>query len=63
MHVDKNVCDSLIGTILNIDGKSKDTNNAWIDLANLNICSELHMVKDGNKWIKPAAEFTILVAD
>ena len=48
---------------MNIDGKSKDTNNARLDLTNLNVCLELHMVKDGNKWIKPATEFTILVVN
>ena len=57
------MCDSLLGTILNIDGKSKDTNNARFDLANLNVCLELYMVKDCNKWIKPAVEFTLSVAD
>ena len=63
MHVEKNVCDNLLGTILNIDGKLKDTNNARLDLANLNVCPELHMVKNGNKWIKLAAKFTWSVAD
>jgi len=24
MHIEKNVCDNLIGTLLNLDGKSKD---------------------------------------
>ena len=63
MHVEKNMCDSLSGIIMKIDGKSKDTNNARFDLTNLNIRPELHMVKDGNKWIKPVAKFTMLVTD
>ena len=63
MHVEKNVCDNLIGTILNIDGKSKDTIKARFDLANLNVYPKLHMVKDGNKWIKPAVDFTMSVAN
>ena len=63
MHVEKNVCDSLLGTLMNINGKSKETNNARFDLANLNVCLELHMVKDGNKWIKLVVEFTMSVAD
>ena len=37
--------------------------NAQFDLANLNVRPELHMVKNGNKPIKPAAKFTMLVAD
>ena len=32
MHIEKNVCDSLLDTILDIDGKSKDTYKARIDL-------------------------------
>ena len=63
MHVEKSVCDSLLCIILNIDGKSMNTNNARLDLVNLNVRPELHMVKDGNKWIKLATEFTMSVAD
>jgi len=32
MHVEKNVCDSIIGTLLNIKGKTKDAINARKDL-------------------------------
>ena len=63
MHVEKNVCVSLLGTILNNDDKSNDTNNERFDLENLNLCPELHMVKDGKKWIKLATEFIMSVAD
>ena len=49
MHVEKNMCDSLHSIILNIDGKSEDTNNALFDLENLNVRPELYMVKDGKK--------------
>ena len=63
MHVEKNVCDSILGTILNIDGKSKDTNNALFDLTNLNVRPKLHMVKYGKKWIKLVVEFTLSVTD
>ena len=52
------MCDSLLGIILNTEGKSKDTNNARFDLANLNVRPELHTVKDSNKWIKSTAKFT-----
>ena len=37
MHIEKNVCDSLLGTILDIDGKSKDTDKARIDLQNMGV--------------------------
>jgi len=37
MHIEKNVCDSLIGTLLNINGKTKDGINARLDLIEINI--------------------------
>ena len=37
MHVENNVCDSLIGTLLNINGKTKDGLNARLDLIEMNI--------------------------
>ncbi|XP_062119334.1 uncharacterized protein LOC133833091 [Humulus lupulus] len=37
MHIEKNICDSVVGTIFSIDGKSKDTENARLDLQDLNI--------------------------
>jgi len=37
MHVEKNVCDILIGTVLNINEKTKDSLNARLDLIEMNI--------------------------
>ena len=31
MHIEKNICDSIIGTLLSIDGKSKDNMNSCLD--------------------------------
>ncbi|MFO8369130.1 hypothetical protein R6M70_14500, partial [Staphylococcus aureus] len=42
MHIEKNVCDSLIGTFLNIQGKSKDGVNARLDLVKMGIRDQLH---------------------
>ena len=33
MHIEKNICDNLLGTILNMEGKTKDTLNARCDIA------------------------------
>ena len=43
MHVEKNVCDSVVRTLLNIVGKTKDTDKARLDLVNMNIRKELHL--------------------
>ena len=37
MHVEKNVCDSVIGMLLNIQGKTKDGLNTRQDLADMGI--------------------------
>ena len=37
MHVEKNVCDSLIGTFLNIKGKTKDGLKYFQDLVDMGI--------------------------
>ena len=45
MHVEKNVCKSLLGTILNLDGKTKDHLNSRLDLQLLNIRKEFHPIR------------------
>lgn len=42
MHIEKNICDKLIGTLLNIDGKTKDTVKVRLDLEVMGIRQELH---------------------
>jgi hypothetical protein len=41
MHIEKNICKNLIGTILNIPGKTKDTVKARLDPKDLGIRKEL----------------------
>ena len=58
MHIEKNVCDSLIGTLLNIKGKTKDGVNARADLQQMEIRTELHPIEKGpkkRKFLPPAA--------
>ncbi|KAL5840762.1 hypothetical protein ACOSQ4_013370 [Xanthoceras sorbifolium] len=45
MHIQKNICESLLGTLLNINGKTKDGVNSRKDLQDLGIRHELH-IKD-----------------
>ena len=51
MHVEKNVCDSVIGTLLNIQGKTKYGLDTRQDLADMGIQSQLHPRSDGKKNI------------
>ena len=59
MHIEKNICDSLVGTLLNIEGKTKDTIKARLDLEDLNIKKELHLKLEGNKLLKSYASYTL----
>jgi hypothetical protein len=42
MHVEKNVCEALIGTLLDIPGKTKDTLKALMDLEEIKLRKDLH---------------------
>jgi len=44
MHVEKNVCESLIDTLLNIKGKTKDGLKCRQDLVDMGIRDQLHPV-------------------
>ncbi|WMV34114.1 hypothetical protein MTR67_027499 [Solanum verrucosum] len=46
MHIEKNICDTLLGTLLDILGKSKDHINSRYDLHDMGIRKELQLVKD-----------------
>jgi hypothetical protein len=41
MHVEKNVCESLLGTLLNMDGKTRDHGHARANLKKIGIRPEL----------------------
>ncbi|XP_062093498.1 uncharacterized protein LOC133799500 [Humulus lupulus] len=59
MHIEKNVCDSLIGTLLNIPSKSKDGIKARKDLAALGLRKNLHPKADPNRTFLPVACYTL----
>ncbi|XP_028110617.1 uncharacterized protein LOC114309116 [Camellia sinensis] len=48
MHIEKNICDNVIGTLLSIDGKNKDTDKARLDLEDMRICKELYLKSRAN---------------
>ena len=37
MHIEKNISDALLGIILHLEGKNKDTVNARLDLQDIGI--------------------------
>uniref|UniRef100_M1D484 TNP2-like transposon protein n=1 Tax=Solanum tuberosum TaxID=4113 RepID=M1D484_SOLTU len=59
MHIEKNVCDNIIGTLLDIEGKTKDNLNARHDLKEMGIRSELHPTQRDGRWCYPAACYSL----
>ncbi|XP_038972262.1 uncharacterized protein LOC120104718 [Phoenix dactylifera] len=60
MHIEKNVCDNLIGTMLNLEGKTKDNLKARLDLKDMGIRQELHLKEQPNdKYFIPPACYTM----
>src|ERR1051325_11399887 len=59
MHIEKNLFDSVIGTLLNIKGKSKDDLKAREDMVDMGIRSELGPVKKGRRTYLPPAVYTL----
>lgn len=59
MHVEKNVCESLIGTLLHMSGKTKDGLEARMDLVHFGLRPELEPKIQGNGTILPAACYTL----
>jgi len=43
MHIKKNKWDSVLGTLMNIDGKTKNTAKARMNLCEMDIRRELHL--------------------
>lgn len=59
MHIEKNICDSIIGTLLDVKGKSKDGLESRKDLMNMGIRRELHPQERGSKYYLPPASHTL----
>ena len=58
-HIEKNVCDNLVSMLLNIEGKTKNTTNAWLDLQDLKIRNDLHLIEVDNRLVKPHVSYTL----
>ncbi|XP_073279526.1 uncharacterized protein [Primulina huaijiensis] len=59
MHIEKNVCESLIGTLLDVPGKTKDGIAARLDLLEMNLRTELAPRIEEKKTFLPAAYYTL----
>ena len=61
MHIEKNICDNVIGMLLDIPGKSKDHTKARLDLVDLGIKEHLqpYILDDGQHIKLPPAPFSM----
>jgi len=57
MHIEKNICEALLGTFLDIAGKSKDSITARLDLEDMGIRKNLQLKDDGNSYSVPHAPY------
>ena len=59
MHVEKNVSENILGTLLGVEGKTKETLESRLDLKDLNIRHSIHPVEQDTKICIPLACFTL----
>lgn len=59
MHIEKNICDSIVGTLLGINGKTKDEINAHTNLELMNIRKNQHPRRKGNITFLPPTLFSM----
>jgi hypothetical protein len=59
MHVEKNIADSLIGTLLEIKGKTKDTADVRRDLEDMKLRKKLHLKMVNGKTVMPIGPTTL----
>jgi hypothetical protein len=50
MHIEKNICESILGALLKLDGKCKDGDNARLDMEHLRIRPDQHPVIKDDKY-------------
>jgi hypothetical protein len=59
MHIEKNICDNILGTLLCMEGKSKDSEKARLDMEHLGIRKDQHVMLRNGKYTSPSALYTL----
>ena len=59
MHIEKNVCESIINALLNIPGKTKNGLNSRLDLMEMGLRCELGPMFESNQTYLPPACYTL----
>ena len=59
MHIEKYICDSVLGAMMNIDGKTNDTINVQKYLREMGIRKELHLQTNCATTTMPLMTYTL----
>jgi len=59
MYIEKNIYENILGTLLDVKGKSKDGLNSREDLQDMVIRPDLHPVEKGDKFYLSATPHTL----
>ena len=55
MHIEKTFCDNILGKLLDLPGKNKDSLNARLDLMKMHMHDKLQANLVGDKYVVPKA--------
>jgi hypothetical protein len=59
MHIEKNICESILGTLLGINDKTKDSEKARLDMQHLGIKKDQHPVIKNDKYSLPPSMYSL----
>ena len=59
LHTEKNICEALLGTLLEIAGKTKDTEKARLDLRDMGIRKDQHPMLEKGKYMLPTGLYKL----
>ena len=59
MHIEKNICESILGTLLDMAGKSKDSEKARMDMQHLGMRKDQHPLVMNDKYTLPLALYSL----
>jgi len=63
MHIEKNICESTLATLMNTPKKTKDDLKSCLELAQLGFRKSLHPKKVVHKYEIPKASFTLSLSE
>ena len=63
MHIEKTICESVLGTLPTMAGKSKDSEKAWLDMEELGMRKDQHPLVKNDKYTLPPALYSLDLDD